>query len=145
LEEDSMKLTRCAIVASAAMAMALVGFGATGAAAAPTNAPSVRTGFLECGSAPLDFTFTGNSGYSQAAVTWSPLNLTFQYLQFSGTGIFIPTAYNVILSSGGQTSQLDVIKGNDPGTQSCVISETGPGFSLFGVVTGRIVGTPVLL
>jgi hypothetical protein len=142
-----MKMTRYALVASAALSMGLVGFGASGAGASPSNAPSVRTGLLDCGSGPQKYPFTVNNGNSQAAVTWSPLSLTFFDPQGNptGTGNFVPSSYDVTIVSGGQISIVDVSKGNAPGPNapglaSCeIVVETGPDFSLSGAVAGRIV------
>ena len=137
-----MKMTGRALVASAVLGMGLVLFGATGAGASPSNAPSVRTGSLKCGSGNQVYPFTTNSGNSQAPVTWSALHLTFFDLQGnpSGTGIFVPTSYNVTVVSGGQTSTLDATNDNAPlGTSNCFIEESGRDFSLSGGVTGTIV------
>jgi hypothetical protein len=137
-----MKMSRCALVASAAvLSIGLAMLGAAGAGASPSNAPSVRTGHVYCGPG-LYFPIITNSGDSQAAVTWSAISVTFLAPDgtVTGRGVLVPTSYNVTITSGGQTSTVDVTKGNAPsGTASCVIGESGSGFSLSGVVNGTFV------
>jgi hypothetical protein len=137
-----MKISRSALVASAAVtSIGLVMFGAAAAGGAPSNAPSVRTGNLYCGPG-LDYPIITNSGDSQVAVTWSAIRVTFLAPNgtVTGTGILVPTSYNVTITSGGQSSTVDATKGNAAsGTASCVIGESGSGFSLSGVVTGTFV------
>jgi hypothetical protein len=102
---------------------------------------------LDCGSGPQKYPFTVNSGNSQAAVTWSPLSLTFYDPQGNptGTGNFIPSSYDVTIVSGGQLSIVDETKGNAPGPNApglaaCdIVVESGPDFSMSGAVAGRIV------
>jgi hypothetical protein len=80
--------------------------------------------------------FTVNSGNSHAAQAWGSAHLTFNG---GGTGIFVPTELNLTITSGGMTFTSDSTKGNAPGSVTCTILESAPGFSLSGIVTGTIV------
>jgi hypothetical protein len=132
-----MKMTRYAVAASAALSMGIVGFGAAGAGASPSHAPSAQTGTFTCPGGPSG-TFTVNSGNSHAAQVWGVAHLIFDG---GGTGNFVPSELNLTIMSGGMTFTSDSIKGNAPGSVTCSISESSPGFSLSGIVTGTIVVT----
>jgi hypothetical protein len=131
-----MKLVGRALVASATLSMGLLGLGAAGAASSPSNAPAATTGTFIC---PGGVTgkFLLNSGNSHAAQTWNIAHLTFDS---GGTGTFVPSALDLTITFDSQPPvTVNATKGSAPGSVTCTISESTPGFSLSGSVTGRIV------
>jgi len=131
-----MKMVRRALVASATLSMGLLGLGAAGAGAAPSNAPAATTGMFIC-PGEVTGTFLLNSGNSHAAQTWNIAHLTFDS---GGTGIFVATALDLTITFDSQPPVIvNATKGSAPGSVTCSISESAPGFSLLGNVTGQIV------
>jgi hypothetical protein len=114
----------------------IVGTGAAGvaaAAASPSTAPSALKGsFFDCSNGESG-TFVVNSG--QASSSWNVAHLTFTS---GGTGIFVPTAMNLLVNG---IPEGPVTKGSVTGSVTCSIQASQPGFTLTGMVTGNIVHT----
>ena len=115
---------------AAALGVGVLGISAGSAGAAPMN--GLTGSFWGC-SDGLTGTFVINSGNSHAAQTWNVAHLTFTT---GGTGIFVPTALD--LSFNGMSGGL-VTKGSAPGDVTCSILASQGGFTLSGMVTGRVV------
>ena len=131
-----MKMARRALVASATLSMGLLGLGAAGAGASPSNAPAATTGTFICPGG-VTGTFLLNSGNSHAAQTWNIAHLTFDS---GGRGIFVPSSLDLTITFDGQPPvSVNSTKGSAPASVTCTISESAPGFSLSGSVSGRIV------
>jgi hypothetical protein len=128
------KITR-GFVASATLSMGLLGLGVSAASAAPSKAPSAQKGAFVCPGG-VTGTFIINSGNSHAAQTWNVAHLTFDG---GGAGIFVPTELDLTITTPGGTFMTHSVKGKARGSITCSISETAPGFSLTGEVTGNIV------
>ena len=126
----------CFSVAGLVAALA-AGVAAPAASAAPANAPSSLTGTFDCGNG-VTGVFVVNSGNAQSANTWNVAHLTFSS---GGTGIFVPTMLDLTFSAGGQSFTSQATKGSAPSAITCSIAAGGNGFSLSGVVVGRIVRT----
>jgi hypothetical protein len=110
---------------------------ATVADAAPTHAPNVLEGTADCGPDGT-FDFVVNSGRSEAN-TWSPAFVT---RSDGATAMFIPSSFDLTFTFPGGADSETVAKRTAPGPVSCQISAIpGPGFSLSGSVTGRLVWT----
>lgn len=129
-----MKMSVRALAAAAALSVALLGFGAAGAGASPSNAPTAQMGTFSCPDGSSG-TFVVNSGKNHAAQTWDVAHLTFSS---GATGIFVPTALDFTITFNGQTFTSSSTKGSAPGSTTCSISESGPGFTLSGTATGKI-------
>jgi hypothetical protein len=131
-----MKVARRALLASATLSIGLLGLGVAGAGASPSNAPAATSGMFICPGG-VTGTFLLNSGNSHAAQPWNIAHLTFDS---GGTGIFVPSALDFTITFDGQPPvNVNATKGSAPGPVTCTISESAPGFSLSGSVTGRIV------
>jgi hypothetical protein len=123
------------VVATSAMTVGLLGFGAV-ASAAPSNAPTSLSGTFICPGG-VTGTFVTNSGNTHAAQTWNVAHLTFEN---GGKGIFVPTTLSLTFTSPEGTFTSTSTKGNAPSSVTCTISASpGPGYSLSGQVTGNIV------
>jgi hypothetical protein len=118
------------------LGVGLLGLGVTSAGAAPANAKTALSGTFSACTNGQSGTFVVNSGNSHAAQTWNAAHLTFAS---GGTGIFVPTAVNLTFTQGGQSQTQNVKKGSAKGTVTCTIAASGPGFSLAGTVTGKMV------
>src|SRR3954470_1709108 len=86
------------VVVSGSMAVAALALGAAPVSAAPSNAPRAQTGTFDCGGG-VTGTYLTNSTTSDAT-TWSPAFLTFKA---GGTGRFIPSTFNFILTFKGES------------------------------------------
>jgi len=109
-----------------------------GAGAAPANAPGALAGTFSCDNG-LSGTFvaTGNNG---RGTSWNVAHLTFAD---GGTGVFHPTAFDLMGSFDGQTFPEVTQKHNtSKGDVTCSISGRNDGFSLSGSVQGFITTTP---
>lgn len=134
-------VTRLLAGAGIAAGGSLGGFGASIAAAAPTNAPTAIMGTFDCAGGETG-TFVVNSGNAQAATTWNVAHLTFNG---GGTGIFVPTVLELTFTGPGIPLQPPTAttkgNGNPPANATCTImAQEGP-FTLSGTVIGRIVMT----
>ena len=115
----------------------LGGFGASIAAAAPSNSPTALQGTFTCQGGETG-TFVVNSGNAMTT-TW-----TVAHLAFAGgsTGIFVPTSVNLTLTLPPSPPMHEIAtkgNGNPPADETCTINApVGPGM-LTGTVTGRIV------
>lgn len=130
-----MTITLRKAVAGLAAACALTVAGVAPALASPVNAPTSLTGsFFGCSNGDSG-TFVVNSGNTHAPVTWNAAHLTFSS---GGTGLFIPTAEALSVNGNAEPA---VTKGSAPGSVTCSISASAPGFTLTGTVTGNVVTT----
>jgi hypothetical protein len=110
-------------------------FGTSIADAAPSNARNALSGTFDCANGESG-TFVVNSGNAQAETTWNVAHLTFSS---GGTGIFVPTMLDLTITFDGQTFTSQSTKGSAPSAVSCTISAAQDGFTLSGVVAGKIV------
>jgi hypothetical protein len=118
----------------------IAGAGAAGMAAAsasPSNAPTSTTGLFTCPGG-VTGTFVVNSGKASAPTTWNVAHLTFDS---GGSGIFVPTALHLTITSPEGIFHEDATKGNAPGSVTCSIVAPPPPAQSFlrGTVVGNIV------
>ncbi|MEA5457002.1 hypothetical protein SPF06_19945 [Sinomonas sp. JGH33] len=135
------------VAAVGVLPAAILVMGASGASAAPLNAPSALEGTFDCGSAGTG-TFVVNNGNAQAAVTWDVAHVTFTTGANAGeTGIFVPDSFTLVGMFNGQTVFTETASKKAPAaTVACTISasQTMPGggvFTLTGDVAGKTVVT----
>lgn len=120
-----------------AAAFAVTGAIGVGSAAyaAPSNAKTSVSGTFDCGGG-VQGEFVVNSGNAQAATTWNVAHLFFSG---GGTGIFQPSAFDLTFSTPQGTFSEVASKNGPKPTTTCFISAApAPGYSLAGLVTGKI-------
>jgi hypothetical protein len=125
------------VIATAGLVTGMAAAGEAAASASPSNAPTSTSGHFTC-PGNVTGTFVVNSGKSSApTTTWTSAHLTFAD---GSTGIFVPTALDLMVMSPQGPVAEDFTKGNAPGSVTCSITAPlQPPFFLTGTVTGNII------